>query len=78
MGAKWNSMVMIVFVVALVMAIDETNGGGYIGIPECFEDCIRKQCGYDRTGACAERCERLCHHLKTTNSGSATIEEMKS
>ncbi|XP_023632780.1 uncharacterized protein LOC111828624 [Capsella rubella] len=59
MGAKWNSINAIVFVVIMVMAMVNVNGET---LAQCHEDCIQ---GCATTGAlpskCLQNCYRGCH-----------------
>ncbi|RID53137.1 hypothetical protein BRARA_G00557 [Brassica rapa] len=61
MGAKWNSMIAIVFLVAMIMAMENISGET---LPQCREDCIQ---GCATTGAlpyqCLQSCYRGCRGL---------------
>ncbi|XP_018490320.1 uncharacterized protein LOC108860981 [Raphanus sativus] len=61
MGAKWNSMIAILFVVAMITAMKQVNGET---LQQCHEDCIQS-CA--TTGAlpyiCLQNCYRGCRGL---------------
>ncbi|ANM59657.1 Plant thionin family protein [Arabidopsis thaliana] len=58
MGAKWNSMIIMVFVVTMVIAMENVNGETKA---QCHEDCIL---GCATTGripiTCLQNCYRRC------------------
>ncbi|WZZ03768.1 hypothetical protein YC2023_089689 [Brassica napus] len=69
MGAKWNSMIAIVFLVAMIMAMENISGET---LPQCREDCIQ---GCATTGAlpyqCLQSCYRGCRGLPPAIKGLA-------
>ncbi|WZZ71642.1 hypothetical protein YC2023_083012 [Brassica napus] len=68
MGAKWNSMIAVVFVVAMIMAMENISGET---LPQCREDCIQ---GCATTGAlpyqCLQSCYRGCRGLPPSIKGN--------
>lgn len=68
MGAKWNSMIAIVFLVAMIMAMENISGET---LPQCREDCIQ---GCATTGAlpyqCLQSCYRGCRGLPPAIKGN--------
>ena len=68
MGEKWNSMIAIVFVVAMIMAMENISGET---LPQCREDCIQ---GCATTGAlpyqCLQSCYRGCRGLPPAIKGN--------
>ncbi|KAL0800345.1 hypothetical protein Bca101_055520 [Brassica carinata] len=71
MGAKWNSVIAIVFVVTMIMAMENVNGETR---QQCREDCIQ---GCATTGAlpskCLQNCYRGCRGLPSpTEVGAKT------
>ncbi|KAL9858223.1 hypothetical protein AtNW77_Chr1g0034541 [Arabidopsis thaliana] len=58
MGAKWNSMIIMVLVVTMVIAMENVNGETRA---QCHEDCIT---GCATTGTipikCLQNCYRRC------------------
>ncbi|EFH41704.1 hypothetical protein ARALYDRAFT_494685, partial [Arabidopsis lyrata subsp. lyrata] len=55
MGAKLNLMILIVFVVTMVIAMENVNGETKA---QCQEDCIQ---GCATTGSLPSKCLQICY-----------------
>ncbi|ESQ43603.1 hypothetical protein EUTSA_v10016034mg, partial [Eutrema salsugineum] len=68
MYVKWNSIIVIMFVAAMVMAVKDVRG---VTFDECREECIQS-CATTGTipAICLQNCYRRCHRLSGRTIGN--------